>query len=71
MQDATAIANIEFDGGELIGIITLHESGQCEMEALYPASGNWIWGERSVFRSEIELDAALLRFFKQLRKQKG
>jgi hypothetical protein len=70
-QTATSIANIDFDGGALIGVITLYESGECEMEAFYAATGNWIWGETYLFDSENELGAAMRRFFIGLRKAEG
>jgi hypothetical protein len=61
-------ADVDFDGGEIIGRITIWESGECEMEAVYPSTGNWIWGESHTFNSIDQLNSGLHRFFIQLKK---
>jgi hypothetical protein len=56
-------ADVDFDDGEVVGRITIWESGECEMEALYSSMGNFIWGENHAFDSIDHLDTALHRFF--------
>jgi hypothetical protein len=52
-----AYADVDFDGGELVGRITLRATGECDMEALCPSTGNYIFWENHVFESAGTLDA--------------
>jgi hypothetical protein len=62
-------ADVDFDGGELVGRITLWATGECDLEALCPSTGNYIFGENHIFESAGSLDAGLRRFFKSLKRQ--
>jgi len=53
---------------EVLAIVSLSKSGHCKLEALYPASGNWIVEESHQVNSRSELHVLLQGFFASVRK---
>lgn len=64
-------ADVDFDGGELVGRVTLWATGECELEAVYPSSGNFILFEKHSYDTMEKLDAGLRRFFVVLKRLEG